>query len=62
MHIFRRDRVKRALTFDAELERASDGCGGLVVDALTLVLVGVVVLHVLDDELLSETLDLVVGW
>ena len=50
------------LTLDAQIKGASDWRHRLVVDALALVLAGVLVLNVLNDQLLAEALDAMVGW
>ena len=50
------------LTFNAKIKGASDWRHRFVVDALALVLAGVLVLNVLNDQLLAEALDAMVRW
>ena len=52
----------QVLTLDAQIEGASDRRHRLVVDALALVLAGVLVLNVLNDQLLAEAIDAMVRW
>ena len=60
-HLAAQTTNKQVLTFDAEIEGTSDRRHRLVVDALALVLAGVLVLNVLNDQLLAEALDAMVG-
>ena len=61
-HLAAQTTNKQVLTFDAEIEGTSDRRHRLVVDALALVLAGVLVLNVLNDQLLAEALDAMVRW